>query len=150
VTFHVEHWADVGEEIKPLLMRHWAEMPFDLQLPVCPDWSLYGPMAEAGTLHLLTARADGALGGYFIGFIQRHPHYSVLVGAMDIYYLLPEHRKAANGLAMFMEYERTMRERGVKYLLATSRLDRNGESDALFKRLGWKAARTVYEKRLET
>lgn len=145
LTFGVQH---LSQEIVELAKRHWAEMPFDLDVPLAPSWETYSELDDAGRLHITTARAEGVLVGYFIFFIGRHPHYDVLAGSMDVYYLAPEFRKGTAGIRLFMETERFLRSRGVQYLLATSRLDRDKSASALFERLGWKAARVVYEKRL--
>ena len=149
LAFQVEAWPAVAEEIKPLIAAHWSEMPFDVSLPLEPDYALYRQLDVLARLHILTARADGELVGYFIAFLGRHPHYDIRVGSMDIYYLAPKYRRGLNGLRLFEEYERTIRTRGARFLMATARLDREQNAAKLFERLGWQQARMLYSKRLE-
>lgn len=149
LTFQQECWSKIENEILSLAQEHWAEMPFDLKIPLDLALGTYRGLADDGRLHVTTARLDGILAGYFVVFLGRHPHYDVLTGSMDVYYLKPELRKGAAGLRLFLAMERNLQSHGVRYLLATARLDRGSHAHALFERLGWKAARVLYEKRLE-
>lgn len=148
LAFQSERWADVEEELRPLAERHWQEMPFDLCVPLNISSALYAELDRAGRLDIVTARADGRLVGYFLTFLGKHPHYDLFMGSMDVYYLEPEFRRGTAGLQLFRAMEHSLRRRGVRYVLATARLDREKNAAAVFERLGWHEARTVYEKRL--
>lgn len=149
LTFQAEGWGDAEREVLDLAKRHWEEMPFDESVPLAPALPMYRKCDQSGGLGLVTARDGKKLVGYFVMFLSKHPHYDVMTAAMDVYFLAPEYRTGANGLKLFQETERAMRRRGVELLLATARLDREKNASALFERLGWNAARVVYQKRLE-
>ena len=149
MTFQVERFASIAAELKPVIAEHWEEMPFDPDLPLNLDVDLYFRMDMLDRLHIVTARDEGRLVGYFAAFVGRHTHYDIQMAAMDVYFLLPEYRTAMNGMQLFAYFEETAQARGVRFLLATARIDRSPAAAKLFERLGWNAARTVYSKRLE-
>lgn len=149
LTFAAERWRDIEREILPLAQEHWAEMPFDSEVPLSVALGSYRGLDDDARLHVTTARFEGLLVGYFVLFLTRHPHYDILTGSMDVYFLKPEFRKAANGLKLFRAMEDQVKSRGVRYLLATTRLDRGESASHVFQRLGWNDARIVWEKRLE-
>ena len=68
---------------------------------------------------------------------------------MDIYFLEKGYRKAGNAIGLFREMEWGLSVKGVRYVVATSRLDRAKDAGPLFRFLGWKPARTVWEKWLK-
>ena len=152
LNFQVERWWALKSEIAPLLAQHYEEMPFDL--PLSLDEATYDRIADADRLHILTARAwckessRFKLVGYFVALLARHLHYDILTAGMDVFYLSPEYRKGRNGLLLFREFEESLRKRGVRFALATARLERNPGARELFKRLGWTEARVVYQKRI--
>lgn len=149
LTFRTEKYSDIASELMPLIAKHWEEMPFDESVPLDPDLTLYAKMDNSDKLQVTTGRTeDGRLVGYFVVFVSRHPHYDFLMAAMDIYFIEPEFRRAANGIRLFEEMEDALRMKGVRYVVATSRMDRNS-GGPLFERMGWKGVRMVWEKRLE-
>lgn len=148
LSFAEESWFDIRESLTRLTALHWKEMPFDDDIPLSLDHDLYVRLASIGRLHVTTARAGGKLVGYFACFLGRHPHYDVLMASMDVYYLESAHRNAGNGIGLFLAMERLVKARGVRYLLATARLDKDHNASRIFERLGWNRARTVYEKKL--
>lgn len=148
LTFQVEIWAALRDEVVPLASAHWEEMPFDPDLPLRRHEALYEALGAKDGLLIVTGRDNGRLVGYFINFVSRHPHYDLLTAAMDVYFLAPEYRSGSHGLLLFRAMEDACRERGVEYMLSTARLDRSPGAAAVLKRLGWAAVRTVYEKRM--
>lgn len=143
-----ESWTEAREEILPLAAAHWAEMPFDAELPLRPHERLYAAREEHGGLLVVTARDAGTLVGYFVCFVARHPHYDLRTAAMDVYFLAPEHRVGGNALRLFGAMEDACRRHGVGLLLATARLDRGQGAMRAMEWLGWRPTRTVYEKRI--
>ena len=91
-TFQRETFAQVIEEIKPLLDKHWEEIAHFHDIALDPNYAMYRKAEEAGKLRVFTARKDGALVGYAV-FITGNLHYQSTSTAMqDILFLLPEHR----------------------------------------------------------
>lgn len=114
IDVRVEQYATVIGEIKPLLELHWQEIATDRDaIPLDPNFEQYRAMEAAGNLVILTAREAGALIGYSIFFLIRHPHYQSTVFAMnDILFVTPAKRGGRAGLRLIRESERVMRERG--------------------------------------
>ena len=149
VTFQVEPWPAIAEEIKPLLVKHWEEIALDREaIPLDPDFDLYQMLHEKGILVACTARADGKLVGYYANLVKDHPHYkSTLFAFLDVYFLCKEYRNAQNGLRLFRFMEQEMRARGVRKICSMTKLDH--DNSRLFVRLGWRPVETVFTKMLE-
>jgi hypothetical protein len=116
---------------------------FREDVPLDPNWEYYDELSKKGIRHLLTARDNGRLAGYYLSTVLYHPHYkTTLFSFVDVYFLLPEYRNAANGLRLFDEYEKAMKSLNVKVMVGRERL---GHSPFL-PRLGWTAAETALVK----
>jgi GNAT superfamily N-acetyltransferase len=108
VTYQVEKYADVIDEIWPMLEAHYNEIATDKQVkPFDPDLDRYQAMEKAGMLRILTVRGvptpvhdqdyfDGkpaGLIGYYISFVMPGLHYQQTSMAInDIMYIDPAHR----------------------------------------------------------
>ncbi len=147
MNFQTESWRKIREEILPLTVQHWREMGLSGQ-ELSLDEEKYSRMDADGSLLVVTARSDGKLVGYFLNFLCRHPHYEVLTAAMDVYFMLPEHRTGTNGSRLFQATENACREKGVGLMLATARMDRVNGASRIFGKMGWQATRQVFEKRM--
>ena len=145
ITFAVENWHDVKDEALPLLIRHWEEIAADkAEIPLAIDYASYDALEAAGSLHILVARKNGAMVGYYCTVIRSHLHYvTTLFAFTDIFYIAPEHRGGA-GIAMFREIEKSLKELGVKKFFSASKpwLD----VGPLFERLGYTKHEVVYSK----
>lgn len=145
--FHVEPWRPFFEEARPLMQRHWEEIAVDQgTIKLSLNEERYQAMADGGILHVLAARADGALVGYYIAFLLPHVHYqdAGLMAFTDIYFMLPEFRRGSAGIRLFVEAEKSLRARGVvKTYLSTKVHKDNGP---IFEKLGWKLTDRVYTK----
>jgi GNAT superfamily N-acetyltransferase len=149
LTFQVEPWPAIKEEIKPLLVKHWEEIALDRDaIPLDPDYEVYDKLHEMGVLVACTVRDGRKLVGYYANLLKGHPHYkSTLFAFLDVYFLLKEYRNAQNGLRLFTFMEKEMRARGVRKICSMTKLDH--DASALFLRLGWKPVETIFTKLLE-
>ena len=149
MTFQSETWPEVERDIRPLLVEHWREIALDHgKIPLDPDYERYAQAHAQGTLAFTTARHEGRLVGYYASFVTTHPHYkSTLFGFVDIYWLHPDFRTAANGMRLFAAMEQAMRKRGVRKLISMTKLHR--DVSPLFERLGWQPVETNFSKVLE-
>ncbi len=137
-TFQIENWEKFFADVQPIFPLHWAELALDQDaVKLGIDNERYLQMQAAGMLHILTMRSAGELVGYYIAFVLPHTHYkdAGLMAFTDIYFVLPEFRKGPTGMALFIEAERTLKERGVKkaYLSCKVHMDHS----KLFEALGW-------------
>lgn len=137
-------------ELRLLYPSHWEELAVDHDIPLAPRYDIYEAMDKAGLVLLTTLRDDGALAGYFIGFLMPEMHYGgCLACTGDIFYVRPYLRKLDPwaGVKLFRFTETVLRDRGVQRWYAVSKLLR--DSGAMLRRLGFTAIETNYSKRLK-
>ena len=144
--FSVERYAQMIEEVKPLLIAHWEEIAmFKDKIKLAPAFDKYKELDEKGGLHIITARLDGKLIGYHVAFVTPHPHYmNDLMSLTDIFFILPEHRKGLLGFRLFRFIEQEMKKLGVTKMMAGTKLNR--DLGVLFERLGWEPTDRLYAK----
>ena len=67
LTFDVEPYSMVIPEMKAIYPEHWEELAFDKDIiELDPDYEAYNKMDKAGLIHVVTARFNNELVGYFI------------------------------------------------------------------------------------
>jgi hypothetical protein len=147
VTFQVVKWREFYPEAKPLMQAHWEEIAIDrehIQLSLNAD--RYQQLCDAGILHVLAAREDAELAGYYVAIIMPHMHYqdAGLMAFTDIYFLAPRFRKGSAGVQMFVEAERTLRDAGVVKAYLSCKAHR--DISPIFEALGWKFSDKSYTK----
>lgn len=150
LTFQTEPWSSAVEEIRALTSDHWSMLALNKEtVPLDVKWDLYRANESLGRLHLMTARAESReLAGYYVSFIDFHPHYgTTLFGMVDAYYIRPEFRTATTGLEFFEALEEEMRKLGVKCLISTTKL--HMDLSPLLLRCGWQEAGKTYTKVLD-
>lgn len=149
VVFAVERWKHLRDEMLPLLVRHWREVALNhAEVPLDIDEERYAALDEAGGLHIVTARLDGALIGYHVAIVSTHLHYrSTLHGITDVYYLAPEHREGFTGIRLFKAVEHEMRQLGVRKLFTGTKV--HLDMSRLFERLGYTRVEYLYSKLLK-
>jgi hypothetical protein len=114
-------------------------------VPLDVDFEGYRTNSAAGRLHVLTARAEGVLAGYYVSVIVPHPHYrTTLFGLVDAYYVVPRFRTALCGLELFLTLEEEMGKLGVRCLISTTKL--HYDLSPLFERCGWQPAGKTFTK----
>jgi len=138
VEFQIEHWLDILDELKPLILEHWSELKEDVDIPLNFDWDRYAQLDQLGKLHVVTARINGWLIGYDTGvLLDDHLHHKgTLVCCTDITWMRPEYRKGMTGYKMMKFFRDTLIARGVKKIFFACTTKRN--IDVLFRRLGYK------------
>jgi GNAT superfamily N-acetyltransferase len=137
VTFQTESFEGALEELKPLLRRHYTEIAtFQDEIEYDPDWDTYVSIEQMGKLLFYTARADGVLIGYILGFVMPHMHNkSTLHFTCDIYYVEPEHRKSGTGFRFFTSHDAHLKTLGVRRSIMGTKNTHNHEK--LFTALGY-------------
>lgn len=119
VEYKIESVTDCLEEIKPLLEDHYKEVAmYQDKILLNPDYEQYIELDAAGMVHLVTARDEGTLIGYFISFILPHMHYQDHKYAVnDILFIEESYRKAEVGLKLFQFVEEALKEEGVSVII---------------------------------
>ena len=150
LTCHLENFAEILPELKPLLPLHYAELALNQdKVPLSPQYDVYLDRDRQGMVLFATLRQAGEMVGYFIGFVAPGLHYSTcLTLIMDIFYVHPDHRGAGGGWQLFKFVEQQARARGVQRLFAGSKMHK--DASFLFEKLGYDLCETTYTKWLGT
>lgn len=153
ISFHVEPWQDFKREALHLWGEHWKEIALDkdvIKLDV--DYEQYERLDLDGALHVVVARAAGAIVGYHLSILRPHLHYRTSFTAFtDVYYVAPKYRKGMTGVKLFKFVEQTLRARGVQKMYSATKLHTSDDGrdlnvGKLFERMGWKEIERVYAK----
>lgn len=152
ISAHVESLA-VLDELKVHFPAHWRELALNQdQVPLDPEMSIYHAREAAGELLVVTIRENGALQGYFLGFIAPGLHYrTCLTLTMDLFWLHPSLRDedslgaVERELAcdvLFAEVKREAQRRGVKRAFYGSKVHR--DASQMFERMGMTEVERYY------
>lgn len=146
VTFQTERFADVWEEIQPLLLRHWDEVAVKEAFGSLEvDETRYRLMDDAGFLHITTARDSGRLVGYAAYFIYGNLHYkSRVIADADVFFLMPERRNGLLGLRLLRAAEAAVKARGAQVIVQKVKVAH--DCGALFRRMGYQLTEHLYMK----
>lgn len=144
ITCQVEPFPPFLKEVKPILPIHWEELALHKEkVPLNPQYNVYLQRDAQGGVISVTAREDGKLIGYFVGFIAPGLHYQTcLTCTMDIFYVHPDHRGGGTGYHLFKSAEKELKRRGVQRLFVGSKLHK--DASWLFEKLGYEEVERYY------
>lgn len=148
VTFQTERLPQILRELIPLIEADWRENGIDHDaVPLKIDWDKYLQLDLVGILQIVTARDDGLLVGYVLGFTNPHvSHTTTNWCILDWYWLYPSYRGAGIGRALMEATLKLMQALGVKVVQGSEKADKK---HGLFEKLGFKATDIAYRKILE-
>ena len=146
LTLQVESFTELLDELKPLLPLHWEELALNKdKVPLDPQFDVYIRREAAGEVMTITARQDGRLAGYFIGFVAPGLHYKTcLTLIMDIFFIHPDSRNGFAGIKLFKAVEAEARRRGVQRIIVGSKI--HADASILFERLSYSPVETYFAK----
>jgi N-acetylglutamate synthase-like GNAT family acetyltransferase len=146
ITFHIELFEDRLAELQVLLPLHYSELALNQdKVPLTPQFNVYIERERRGELIFVVAREEGAMIGYFIGFIAPGLHYQTcLTCTMDIFYVHPDKRTGTTGLKLFRFVEAELKRRGVQRWFMGSKVQ--ADASALFERVGASKVEVYYSK----
>ena len=145
LTYQTEHFDKCIADIRPL----WAEQAKELVgAPIAANEGLYAQLQVQGRLQVATVRADGALVGYHMTFVNRdHQRVSRLLGAVDCYFLDPVWRKGRVGINLLKFAEKALKRRGVTAINITTTL--RSDKARVLDYLGYTEIERVFTKELQ-
>lgn len=144
ITWCVESLTEQLEEIKPLLNEHWLELALDQEkVPLDPQYDIYIERDVRGEVLFIAGRCNGALIGYFVGFVAPGLHYrTCLTLTMDIFWVHPEYRGQRAGVNLFKAVKIEAKRRGVKRIFVGSKMHK--DASWLFELMGFKEVERYY------
>lgn len=146
MLFRQEFIDDVYTECQSLIDEHWQEIALHKdKIKLNPNWDAYRQLEGIGALRIFTARADGALVGYFAVLVDLNLHYQDHIFAKnDVLFLRKEHRKGMCGVKLIKFAEKCLKDDGVSVLAINTKLHR--DFTPVLERLGFAATETVHTK----
>ena len=137
MDFAHEAYANVKDEIKPLLEQHWKEIALHQdEIKLEPNWNAYAQMASVGSLRVYTARKNGELVGYFVVFVMPSLHYRRFMFANnDILFLKKSERKGTAGIKLIKFAVESLQAENVK--LINVNVKKKQDFGPLLERLGF-------------
>lgn len=147
ITFMVEPFSSVYEELLPLLHEHYDEISLHKEhgFPLQPKVAAYQAREQDGSLMMIIGREAGKIVAYFVCFIAPGLHYETcLTCSPDIFFVQEDKRGGRAGIRMFQFTERELKRRGVKLWFVGSK---NKHSvTALFDYLEFEPVETIHAK----
>lgn len=141
-----EFKAGSEKEIGDLTSAHWEEIGRE-GYPLKPAWEAYVCLSLNGNLKYYTARESSVLVGYAVFVVTDNPHcVGSRVASQDALYLSKSSRKGSVGLKFIKFCDEMLSADGVELVTHTSTARR--DIGPIFKRIGYKAIGTNYERRL--
>jgi GNAT superfamily N-acetyltransferase len=142
VVYRTEGYDEVLEELKGIMNDHWSEMNAD-PIALEPNYESYAALCLANMLHIVTARFDGNLVGYYFGIVRPHHHAtSCLTCFTDFLYLKKEWRRGSAGYNLIKHARDTLKARGVQKMYIGSAM--TPDLGHLLSRLGFKEVERFY------
>lgn len=146
ITFQEEFAKVVIEEGASLFEAHWKEIAVNQEkVPLDPDYDKYYLLEDMGVLHVVTARDNGTLVGYFVSIIETGLHYKQNVFAInDILFIHPDYRKGSVGIKLIKFTEQCLKDRGIDVLVMRHKAAH--DFSRILERLGMTHTESVYMK----
>jgi len=118
MIFALESLANVKEDIKPLIKKHWELVALNQGvIKLNPDWQKYAQMDQSGLLRIFTARKNNELVGYCVLVVSQSLHYKDHIFANnDVVFVLPKYREGMTGYKLIKYAEDYCRENNVSLL----------------------------------
>lgn len=144
VTYQLDSYSSIKNEIKPLLSEHWEEIAINKdQIKLNPDWKEYARLDSIGALRCFTARKDGELIGYFVVIIRKSLHYSDhLFAYNDIIFLTKQGRKGTTGYKLLKYVTEEVAKEGVSLMIVNTKTHQ--PFDPLLERLGYNHSENLF------
>jgi GNAT superfamily N-acetyltransferase len=138
--------ANVKEDIKPLLEKHWEMVALNQGIiKLNPNWKEYARLDAAGILRIFTARSDGNLVGYCVLIVNQSVHYQDhKFASNDVVFVLPEYRSGATGYKLIKYAEDHCKADGVSLMMINTKV--HLPFDQLMIGMGFDLIERIYSK----
>lgn len=151
IAFHVERVADCWDEVYALAkLHHDGTQSYRRHEPFLPSRDRYVSYNELGYFHLITARSDGKLVGYFGVYITPSMHSQLLMATEDTFFIHPDYRQGRLAIRMLKYIESYCRNAGVHELLFSCEQDNTSGIHGLLSLLAYEPVIVQYRKHLSS
>lgn len=116
------------------------------KIPYNVDKAMAKALFEADLLHIVTARDEGKLVGYFLSLVSPDLLTSELSAKEIGIFLHPDYRGSTLFIRMVKHTEKTLASLGIRQMLI---MFKEGHNDQLPEKIGFEKTETVYQKILE-
>lgn len=144
ITFAVEKLDSCLEELKPLLNEHWEEIAwYKDKISYVPSYDKYYALEDAGVLHIVIARDEGKIIGYYVSMVNYSLHYmNTKFAVNDILFIHPDYRGGSAAYRMFKFAFKELKKIGVDCI--TIHMKTDFPFDRLCESLGMKKQEYLY------
>jgi GNAT superfamily N-acetyltransferase len=147
ITYQREQVSDVIEDIKPLLVMHWAELAHFGDIKLDPDWEFY---RRNPSVRVYTARDGGTLIGYGAFFVAPNRHYRQSIQAVqDIFFVDPLYRGTRVGYRLLKFCEEQAKAEGAQAIYHHVKTAHAQVFAPLLGHLNYEPVDLIYAKRLD-
>jgi len=148
ITYQVEKYADVKEELEPLaIAHHLEEDPRKETTSIDIDWEMYSALEDTGSFILVTARDGETLVGYLSFIISETPHIKGYLQAVsDALFIDKAFRGKEVASNLIKLVEEVLSGVGVDWMVLV--FPSNERSEVLMNRLGYNKTDVMYGKSL--
>lgn len=146
IVFGVEKIADIKEELKPLLVLHFAEVENHLDIPLDVDFETYERLNDLQSLICFTARKNNKLIGYNSFFISKSMHSkNSLQAFQDAVYIHKDYR--GFGRSFFKYSDGVLKNNNVQVCYHSVKAHKN--YGKMLEEIGYSIEDYIYMKRLD-
>lgn len=149
IAIQTERVSRCWDEIDALAKLHWSgTQSYRRHEPYNPDTQRYFIHNHNGFFHLITARDDGKLIGYFGVYITPSMHSQLLTAVEDTFFIHPGYRQGRLALRILRFVEHYLAELGVREILFSCEIDNTSGIQGLLNLLDYEPVIMQYRKRL--
>lgn len=149
IQIQPERVADCWDEVDALARQHHAgTKSYRRHEPYNPDKARYIYNNDIGFFHLLTARDDGRLVGYFGVYVTPSMHSQIPTAVEDTFFIHPAYRQGRLAIRMIKTVEKYLAGVGVRedQILFSCELDNTSGIKGLLELLDYEPVIVQYRK----
>lgn len=151
IAVQVESVRQCWDDIYPLAKQHQeSTKSYRRHEPFNPDRERYIQYNDMGFFHLITARDNGRLVGYFGVYTSQSMHSQLNMATEDTFYVHPEYRHGRVALRILRYVETYLQTLGVHEVLFSCEIDNRTGIQGLLAMLGYEAKIQQFSKHLST
>lgn len=149
IQIRAERVAECWDEVDALARLHWeGTKSYRRHEPYNPDKRRYFINNNIGFFHLLAARDEGKLVGYFGVYVTPSMHSQVQTAVEDTFFIHPDYRQGRLAVRMIKTVEKYLSDLGVQEILFSCEIDNTSGIQGLLRLLDYEPVIVQHRKRL--